>query len=58
MGKKSLAKTIPKKEKTRKREAIKQLAAGHFERQRKGAANKNRENAEEIGVLVFWFPFF
>ena len=45
-GKKDLAKTTPKKEKTRKREAIKQLAASHLERQRKGAAKKNRENKE------------
>ena len=43
-GKKDLAKTTPKKEKTRKREAIKQLAACHLELQRKGAANeKSRE---------------
>ena len=46
MGKKDLAKTTPKKEKTRKREAIKQRAASHLERQRKGAAKKNRENKE------------
>ena len=39
-GKKTLAKTTPKKEKTRKREAIKQLAACHLELQRKGAAKK------------------
>ena len=39
-GKKNLAKTTPKKEKTRKREAIKQLAACHLELQRKGAAKK------------------
>ena len=39
-GKKNLAKTTPKKQKTRKREAIKQLAACHLERQRKGAAKK------------------
>ena len=45
-GKKNLAKTTPKKEKTRKREAIKQLAAYHSQLQRKGAAKKNRENKE------------
>jgi hypothetical protein len=43
-GKKDLAKTTPKKEKTRKREAIKQLAACHLELQRKGATRKNCEN--------------
>ena len=44
LGKKDLAKTTPKKEKTRKREAIKQLATCHLELQRKGAANeKSRE---------------
>ena len=46
LGKKDLAKTTPKKENTRKREAIKQLAASHLERQRKGPAKKNRENKE------------
>ena len=45
-GKRDLAKITPKKEKTRKREAIKQLAACHLERQRKGAAKKNRKNKE------------
>ena len=59
-GKKDLAKTTPKKEKTRKREAIKQLAASHFSErglQEKIARIKN-EYAEEIWVPVFWFPFF
>ena len=41
-GKKNLAKTTPKKKKTRKREAIKQLAAGHLELLQR----KNRENDE------------
>ena len=47
-GKNNLAKTTPKKEKTRKREAIKQLATCHLELQRKGAANEksHRKNRE------------
>ena len=40
LGEKSLAKTTPKRKKTRKREAIKQLATCHLELQRKGAAKK------------------
>ena len=47
-GEKNLAKTTPKKEKRRKREAIKQLAASHLELQRKGAAEKHRENKESL----------
>ena len=45
-GKRSLAKTTPKRKKTRKREANKQRAASHLELQRKGAAEKHRENKE------------
>ena len=45
-GKKGLAKTTPKRKKTRKREANKQRAASHLELQRKGAAEKHRENKE------------
>ena len=48
MGKKDLAKTAPKRKKTRKREAIKRSAASHLELQRKGAAKKKRENREWI----------
>ena len=55
-GKKNLAKTTPTNEKTRKREAIKQLAARYLELQRKGAAKKiagiTKEYAEDI-----WAPF-
>ena len=43
LGKQDLAKTTPKKEKTRKREAIKQLATCHLELQRKGAANEKSQ---------------
>ena len=47
MGKKDLAKTTPKKEKTRKREANKRSTANHLELQRKGLQEKiARENKE------------
>ena len=46
-GKKDLAKTTPKKEKTRKREANKRSTANHLELQRKGLQEKiARENKE------------
>ena len=46
-GKKDLAKTTPKKKKTRKREAMKRSTANHLELQRKGLPEKiARENKE------------
>ena len=58
-GKKNLAKTTPKKKKTRKREVIKQLPACHLELQRKGAAKIARitnEYAENIWAPFVGFP--
>ena len=60
-GKKDLAKTTPKRKKTRKREANKQRAASHLELRWKGAAKKiakvANEYAEDVGVSFLCFRF-
>ena len=60
-GKKGLAKTTPKRKKTRKREANKQRAASHLELRWKGAAKKiakvTNEDAEVVRISLLFFLF-